>query len=190
MGLSDIEKKIIGDAEAEAAQIVTEAKKIQDQRLNESQALIAAERKQQLEQAKATIAKTVEQRKQLYSLTADQEILRCKRDLLDKLITEVQENILGNKEKLEKYYSQILKEALTLGEKVIRIEIAEENKNILQKCLKTFPDAGVKIETKTEPRDLFVIVFARSKINCSLGLSSREKAKMLENKLLAALLQE
>lgn len=191
MGLAEIEKKIIQDAEAEAAKLISEAKKLQEKNFAEAKAKVEAERKSFQEELKLQIMRTIEQRTQLAELTAAQQILKVKRELLQQVILAAKGSILKAEDKFGKYLKNVLGEIFSgSAEKIERVEVAAENADIVQKIVKELKP-GIPVEKKDElPAGEVSLVFVNSRINCGLNGFINEQVGKLEKEIADRLFKE
>lgn len=184
MALEDIEKKIINDAERDAKKITTEVEKEQVGRLEVVKQEVAAEKKQLFDKIDHKVKQAVEQRKMLAKLEASQEILKAKRDILDKLRIEVRAEILSEEDLTTAFFKKILGGlGDVLAESKASLEVAAANEKALQKALKAL-SANIKISSKKkwEPGRL-EFVEQRSRIDCSLDLFLKEELEKNEQEI-------
>lgn len=191
MGLAEIEKKITQDAEAEAAKLILEAKKLQEKSFAEAKAKIEVERKSFQEDLKQQIMRTVEQRTQLAELNAAQEILQVKREVLKKVILAVKESILNAEDKFEKYLKSTLGVVLPkITETIERVEVSSENSGSLQKVIKEL-GLNTPVESNKElPAGEVILVLGNSRVNCGLNGFINEQVGKLEKEIADRLFKE
>jgi len=191
VGLAEIEKKIMQDAEQEAAEILLEARALQTKIFAEAEAKVGAERKFIQESSKLQIAQSVEQRTQLAELTAAQQVLQVKRDLLTKLTHAVKTAILKDEAKFEKYLTKSFQSTLQgFTEKIISTEVSAENAANLKKVLKQL-NLDFPVQSRADwPAGQAELLLSNSRINFTLAGFVTEQTAKMEKSIVAELMKE
>ncbi len=184
MSLADIEQKIIKDSEKEAAQILVQSRSEQTKRLDQLKAGLARERKQNQQSAEHGLKQSLDQKKQLFELEAGQKYLQAKRQHLQKLFSELKEEILAKEKLLQEFVVLLLKELepILSAEETVKIEGNSAMQNLVKPALSTAKKVEY-ISKKDWADGRLEIILSNSRLDCSIPLFLEEKFKILENKI-------
>ncbi len=189
MALADITKKIISEAEVEAERILQQGNVIQQQKLKSAKAELDQERKQHQESCVEFRARTLEQKKQLLTMEAGQKILSAKRNALGKILNEVEQDILQDKDHYKLYLENTFQQIkpLLLGEAELVVNTAPFHAEIVEKAAGYL---GVKSKVhaqKNWQQGRLEVVLKRSSIDCSLKRYIAERGALMAREIAAEL---
>jgi V/A-type H+/Na+-transporting ATPase subunit E len=183
MSLTDIENRIITDAEKEAEDILVQAKAERKKRLAVVSAELSREHKQFQDILSKQENRTVEQNKQLLLMNSAQKVLQSKREHLENIYKETLQEILSEEKTRSAFFKKILAKVLpqVSGENKLHLETGPANKDLVKGLSELFPvKPEVTIHKEWSPGKL-EIVLSRARIDCSIEQSFTEQKRDLEN---------
>jgi len=182
MALADIEKRIITDAEKEAAAIRDKASTERASRKKIVQDELNRERKSREETLEQRAAQTVDQRKQLLQMEASQKVLEAKREHLNTVIAEVKKEIIEHEATRARFFKKVFADVAPqlVNEPSVSIETASANKDLVKGLIPLLHAKAEVVTHKDWTADRLEVVLTRARINCSVELVLREQVQGLE----------
>ena len=192
MGLADIEKRIIDDANASAAQLIEIAKQEQARRYAEYAEKLKSDADVLLKKLAEDAVSTLDHKKQWVALESKKEILKKKREILNQLIAEIQEDILRQPVWLASYFDQTLRAAATefRHEKTLTLEISASHAELLAQALKKLPLSATIASHPDWESGRFEIALPFCRVDCSLATTLHDTTTSIEGALATALFEE
>ncbi len=182
MALADIEKKIIGDAEKEAVQIVARARTEQFERVTSVKKELSQRYSELNAQLQSRTALEAEQHKQLQKMDAAQKLLAAKRKALEELFSEVIKDILDDESRLVDFFKAVLTQSLP-ADNAVSIEVAAVHEKALKHALKDMKCAADVVLKKEWQPGRLEVVLTKARIDCSLALYVQEKGRQFEARI-------
>ena len=182
MALADIEKKIIQDAEKEAADVRAQAQREQSARLKKVRDEIAAERKRFQAELAVHIERSVDQKKHLLSMEAAQKYLQAKRGHLSAVFQEVRDELVKNERQRAALFKHLFRAVLPMlsGEQAVSVETSVANKDLIKEA---FPESALKTHYtfhKEWDAGRCELQLTRARIDLSIDLFMKEQGRALE----------
>ena len=177
MALKDIKRKILGEAQAKAAEITAAAEKLAAQNLEAAQKTIRRERQIAKDQLAKEHEQALQPRLQVLALEGEHRILALKREYLQQTLDLAVERI--TQKKLPEFYTKIFKEIKLDGAQIfVGGDIAPAE----TACRKLAVEPKIVLK-KDWPIGRVEIDYGKSRLDCSLPLYAKELAKTMESEL-------
>jgi hypothetical protein len=182
VSLTDIKKRILKEAELESGKITAKASLEQEERLKTAVKELNKHKKDFNENISLKITNVVQQKKLLFKMEAQQQLLQNKRSHIQTLQEDLVAETIADKDLLEKYYVKVLTElrAELTNESQFQVMVSKNNIKLLESILKKIELTAKVVELKDASNGTLEIQLTSAKINCSLKEYVAEKIKMME----------